>query len=49
MSDTQTSRAVAFELIEGRSFGWEPKLTIRESIIGTVDWLVANPWLLERR
>ena len=29
--------------------GWEPEFTIRESIIATVDWLVANPWLLERR
>lgn len=29
--------------------GWEPKFTIRDSIVATVDWLVANPWLLERR
>lgn len=29
--------------------GWEPQFTIRESIIATVDWLIANPWLLERR
>jgi len=32
-----------------RKTGWEPKSTIRDSIIATVDWLVANPWLLERR
>lgn len=32
-----------------RKTGWEPKFTIRDSIIATVDWLVANPWLLERR
>lgn len=29
--------------------GWEPKITIREAIIATLDWLVANPWMLERR
>jgi UDP-glucose 4-epimerase len=29
--------------------GWQPEFTIRESIIATVDWLVANPWLMERR
>ena len=29
--------------------GWVPQYTIRESIIATVDWLTANPWLLERR
>jgi len=32
-----------------RRTGWEPSRTIRESIVATVDWLVANPWLLERR
>ena len=32
-----------------RKTGWEPKFTIRDSIIATVDWLVENPWLLERR
>jgi len=29
--------------------GWQPKITIRESIVSTLDWLVENPWLLERR
>jgi len=32
-----------------QSTGWKPDYTIRESILATVDWLVANPWLLERR
>ena len=29
--------------------GWSPRHTIRESILSTVDWLAANPWILERR
>ena len=29
--------------------GWEPKFTIQQSIQATVDWLAANPWLLDRR
>ncbi len=32
-----------------RRTGWEPRYTIRESIVATLDWLAANPWLLERR
>jgi UDP-glucose 4-epimerase len=32
-----------------RSLGWQPKLSIREGIIKTVDYLRANPWLLEVR
>ena len=30
-----------------RSFGWTPKLAIREAIIKTLDYLRGNPWLLE--
>src|SRR5262249_62289730 len=29
-----------------RSLGWRPKLSIREGIIKTVDYLRANAWLL---
>lgn len=29
--------------------GWAPKLTIRQSIIKTLQWLRANRWVLERR
>jgi UDP-glucose 4-epimerase len=29
--------------------GWKPKLTIRESIIRTLQWLQANSWVLERK
>ena len=31
-----------------RTLGWKPKLTIRESIIRTLDFLRTNPWALER-
>ena len=29
--------------------GWRPTLTIRQSILTTLQWLQANPWVLERR
>ena len=29
--------------------GWKPKLTIHQSIIRTLEWIQANPWILERR
>jgi len=29
-----------------RSLGWTPKLSIRDGIIRTLDYLRANPWLL---
>lgn len=32
-----------------RSIGWKPKLTIRQSVERTVDYLLANPWLFEVR
>ena len=32
-----------------RALGWRPKLTIRESIVRTVQYLERNPWVLERR
>jgi UDP-glucose 4-epimerase len=30
-----------------RAIGWTPKLSIRDGVIRTLDYLVANPWLLE--
>jgi UDP-glucose 4-epimerase len=30
-----------------RSLGWKPKLSIREGIIRTLDYLRANPWLMD--
>ena len=32
-----------------RSLGWEPKLSIRQGIERTIDYLVLNPWVLEAR
>lgn len=32
-----------------RSLGWTPKLSIREGVIKTLDYLRANPWVLEQR
>jgi len=30
------------------SLGWKPKLTIREGIVRTVDWLAQNRWVMDR-
>jgi UDP-glucose 4-epimerase len=32
-----------------RALGWRPKLSIREGVIRTLEYLQANPWLLQRR
>jgi UDP-glucose 4-epimerase len=32
-----------------RSFGWRQKLSIREAVVRTLDYLRANPWVLEAR
>jgi len=32
-----------------RSLGWTPKVSIREGVIKTLDYLMANPWLLDGR
>src|SRR3972149_5966311 len=32
-----------------RSLGWKPKLTIRDGILRTLEYLQANPWVLEAR
>ena len=29
--------------------GWQPKRSIAESVQATVDWLLANEWVLDRR
>jgi UDP-glucose 4-epimerase len=31
-----------------RALGWQPKLTIREGIVRTVQWLSENRWVMER-
>ena len=32
-----------------QSLGWKPKLTIRQGIIRTLEWLQANRWVYEKR
>jgi UDP-glucose 4-epimerase len=32
-----------------RSLGWAPRYSIKESVIKTLDYLVANPWVLDAR
>jgi len=32
-----------------RALGWTPKLSIREGVIATLEYLKANPWILEAR
>jgi UDP-glucose 4-epimerase len=32
-----------------RALGWRPKLTIREGVLRTLQWLQQNPWVLARR
>ncbi len=32
-----------------RALGWQPKLTIREGIIRTLQYLQDNPWVMEKR
>src|SRR5215211_2721478 len=32
-----------------RALGWQPKLTIREAVIKTVQYLQGQPWLMEQR
>lgn len=32
-----------------RALGWRPRLGIRAAVERTLDWLRANPWVLERR
>jgi UDP-glucose 4-epimerase len=32
-----------------RSWGWEPKYSIKESVVKTVEFLRNNKWLLEAR
>jgi UDP-glucose 4-epimerase len=32
-----------------RALGWRPRLSIREAVLRTLQYLQANPWVLERR
>jgi UDP-glucose 4-epimerase len=32
-----------------RALGWKPELSIRQGIVRTLEFLRANPWVLEAR
>jgi UDP-glucose 4-epimerase len=32
-----------------RALGWKPRLSIRDGVLKTVDYLLANPWLMDER
>ncbi len=32
-----------------RELGWQPKLTIQQSVVRTLEYLISQPWLLEQR
>ena len=32
-----------------RSLGWKPRSSIREGVVSTIEYLQANPWLLDSR
>jgi UDP-glucose 4-epimerase len=40
---------IFLDTVKIRSLGWKPKLSIRDGIIRTLDYLKANPWLLDQR
>ena len=40
---------IFLETAKIRATGWQPKLTIQEGIIRTVDWLSENTWVFEHR
>lgn len=40
---------IFLETAKVRALGWEPKLTIQQAVIKTVEYLQQNPWVCERR
>jgi len=40
---------IFLDCAKARALGWKPKHSIRESVQKTVDYLTANPWVLEAR
>jgi UDP-glucose 4-epimerase len=39
---------IHLDITKLRGLGWEPKLQIQDAILRTLDWLIANPAVLER-
>jgi UDP-glucose 4-epimerase len=42
------NRFIFLDTVRIRALGWQPKLTIREGIVRTVQWLSQNRWVMER-
>ncbi|MCX6067152.1 MAG: nucleoside-diphosphate sugar epimerase, partial [Chloroflexi bacterium] len=40
---------IFLDIAKIRALGWTPKLTIQQGIIRTLDYLQANPWVMEAR
>jgi UDP-glucose 4-epimerase len=40
---------IFLDTVKIRTTGWRPKLTIREGVVRTVQWLRANDWVFEHR
>ncbi len=32
-----------------RSLGWKPQYSIQQGVLGTVEWMKANPWVFDAR
>jgi UDP-glucose 4-epimerase len=43
------NRFIFLDTARIRALGWQPKLTIREGIVRTVQWLSQNRWVMERQ
>jgi len=40
---------IFLDAARARALGWRPRLSIRQGVERTLDWLRANPWVLESR
>jgi UDP-glucose 4-epimerase len=40
---------IFLDTVKIRALGWRPTLSIQDSVIKTLDYLTANPWLLDQR
>lgn len=37
------------DISKAKSYGWEPKFTINDSLLETVEWILANDWILSKQ
>ncbi len=40
---------IFLDIQKARALGWQPKVSIRDGVICTLQYLVQNPWVLEQR